>query len=71
MYVGSKFNVRKINDDIPVMVNSEPISRVYSIYCLGVIKTMMSGDEHINCNESGTGTLFPANTRQTIYSDLI
>jgi hypothetical protein len=55
------------------MANSEPISRVYSIYCLGVtlIKTMMSGDEHINCNESGTGTLFPANTRQTIYNDLI
>ena len=36
MYVASKHNLNKINDDTPVMLNGQPIPRIHSIPCLGV-----------------------------------
>ena len=82
MYVGSKHNLHKINDDFPVMLNGKRIPRVHSISCLGVtLDETLSWDEHIEtiCKKvgAGVGTLkrikpyIPANMLQSIYSALI
>jgi hypothetical protein len=82
MYVGSKHNLHKINDDFSVMLNGKRIPRVHSISCLGVtLDETLSWDEHIEtiCKKvgAGVGTLkrikpyIPANMLQSIYSALI
>jgi hypothetical protein len=79
MYVGSKHNLHKINDDFPVMLNGKRIPRVHSISFLGVtLDETQSWDEHIEtiCKKvgAGVGTLkrikpyIPANMLQSIYS---
>ena len=49
MYVASKHNLNKINDDTPVMLNGQPIPRIHSIPFLG--------EEHIEaiCKKVGAG----------------
>ena len=82
IFVGSKHNVHKINDDIPVMLNGQPIPRVTSISCLGATRDeTLSWDEHIDAIfkkvAAGTGTLgrikpfIPVNMLQSIYGALI
>jgi hypothetical protein len=85
MYIGSKNNLHKITDDIPVMLNGQPFPRVHSISCgLGVtLDGLLRWDEHIEtiCKKvgacAGVGTLkriksyIPANMLQSIYSALI
>ena len=82
IFVGSKHNVHKINDDIPVMLNGQLIPRVTSISCLGATRDeTLSWDEHIHAIfkkvAAGTGTLgrikpfIPVNMLQSIYGALI
>ena len=82
MYVASKHNLNKINDDTPVMLNGQPIRRIHSISCLGVtLDETLSWEEHIEaiCKKisAGMGMLkritpfVPAQMLQPIYSALI
>ncbi len=56
MYVGSNYNLAKINNDFPVMINDQLILRVHSILCLGVkLDETLSWAEHIEmvCKKVG------------------
>ena len=62
IFAGSKHNLHKINDDIPVTLNGQPVPRVTSISCLGAtLDKTLSWDEHIEaiCKKvaGGIGTL--------------
>ena len=82
MYVASKHNLNKINDDTPVMLNGQPTPRIHSIPCLGVtLDETLSWEEHIEaiCKKVGAGIgmlkrikpFVPAQMLQPIYSALI
>lgn len=82
MFVGSKHNLNKINCDLPVMQNNQPISRVYLIPCLGVtLDETVSWNDHIQLIYekvgAGIGMLkrikpcVPFNMLQSIYNAVI
>ena len=58
MYVGSNHSLAKIDDELPVMINDQPIPKVHSILCLGVkLDETLNWEEDINmvCKKVGTG----------------
>ena len=82
MYVGSNHSLAKIDDELPVMINDQPIPRVHSISCLGVkLDETLNWEEDINmvCKKVGTGVgilrrikpYVPANILISIYNALI
>ena len=82
MYVGSNHSLAKIDDEFPVTINDQPISRVHSISCLGVkLDETLNWEEHIDmvCKKIGTGVgilrrikpYVPANILISIYNALI
>ena len=82
IYGASKHNLKKINDDNPVMLDGQLIPRIHSISCLGVtLDETLTWEEHIEAisQEVGAGTgmlnhikpLVPAQMLQPIYSVFI
>jgi hypothetical protein len=82
MYVGSNHNLAKIDNEFPIMINDQLITRVHSISCLGVkLDETLNWDEHIEmvCKKVGAGIgilkrikpYVPANTLISIYNALI
>ena len=82
MYIGSRHNLKIMNDDLPVVINNQLVPRERSFTCLGVkLDETLEWNEHIKviCKKVAAGIgmmkrikpFVPANTLQTIYQALI
>ena len=82
MYIGSRHNLKIMNDDLPVVINNQLVPRERSFTCLGVkLDETLEWNEHIEviCKKVAAGIgmmkrikpFVPANTLQTIYQALI
>ena len=78
MYIGSRHNLKIMNDDLPVVINNQLVPRERSFTCLGVkLDETLEWNEHIEviCKKGAAGIgmmkrikpFVPANTLQTIY----
>ncbi len=82
MYIGSRHNLKTMNDDLSLVINNQPVPREGSFTCLGVkLDETLEWNEHIEmiCKKVAAGIgmmkrikpFVPANTLQTIYCALI
>ena len=74
MYIGSRHNLKTMNDDLSVVINNQPVPREWSFICLGVkLDETLEWNghiEHIGMMKR-IKPFVPANTSQTIYCELI